>query len=439
MERLIDGQLARWKENKRRKPLILRGARQVGKTYSLRKFGEDNFDAIVVVDLERNPDWHRIFEGNLDAKRICSDLEILSKQKIVPGRTLVFFDEIQACPRAITALRYFFEEMPELHVVAAGSLLEFAMKDISFPVGRIQFLRLSPLCFAEYLRAIGNERAGEVILSPPGRTSEAVHQLLLEELRRYFFIGGMPESVKAYAETGSMRESFEVQSEICETYRMDFAKYSPQVDKQCLNTVLTSISQSVGGQIKYARLSRDFSSPTVKKAFHLLCQANVIRKIASANPSGLPLGTTASEKVFKAILVDMGLMRYLSGMPAEVEYGKADLLGIYQGATAEQFVGQEMLSNRGEDLRYWSRSAKSSTAEVDYIKVIDGQITPIEVKSGVSGKLKSLHLFLKTYKNSAWGMVFSSRPYEELPEERIRFIPLYFAFSACRDSKTDPL
>ena len=245
----------------------------------------------------------------------------------------------------------------------------------------------------------------------------------------------MPESVKVYAETGSMRESFEVQAEICETYRMDFAKYSPQVDKQCLNSVLTSVSQSVGQQIKYTRLSRDFSSPTVKKAFQLLCQANVIRKIASADPSGLPLGISSSEKVFKAILVDMGLMRYLSGMPTDVEYGKADLLGIYQGAMAEQFVGQEMLSSRGEDLHYWSRSAKSSTAEVDYITVIDGQITPIEVKSGVSGRLRSLHLFLKTYKNSPWGMVFSTRPYEELPEERIRFIPLYFAFSACGGSK----
>ncbi len=134
-------------------------------------------------------------------------------------------------------------------------------------------------------------------------------------------------------------------------------------------------------------------------------------------------------------MVDMGLMRYLSGLPTEVEYGKTDLLGVYQGATAEQFVGQEMLSNRGEDLHYWSRSAKSSTAKVDYIAVIDSRITPIEVKSGVSGKLKSLHLFLKTYKNSAWGMVFSSRPYEEHPLERIRFIPLNFAFSACRGSR----
>ncbi len=435
MERLIESELSKWKVSKRRKPLILRGARQVGKTYSLRKFGENHFDTIVMVNLERNTDWHRVFEGNLGAKRICSDLEILSKQKIVPGKSLVFFDEIQACPRAITALRYFFEEMPELHVVAAGSLLEFAMKDISFPVGRIQFLHLSPLCFAEYLRAIGNGGAAEVILSPPGRISEAIHQLLLQELRRYFFTGGMPESVMAYTETGSMSESFEVQAEICETYRMDFAKYSPQVDKRCLNAVLTSISESVGGQIKYARLSRDFSSPTVKKAFHLLCQANVIRKIISANPSGLPLGTTPAKNVFKAILVDIGLMRYLSGMPTDVEYGKADLLGIYRGATAEQFVGQEMLSSRGEDLHYWSRSAKSSTAEVDYVVVIDGRITPIEVKSGVSGRLKSLHLFLKTYKNSPWGIVFSSRPYEDLPEKRIRFIPLYFAYSACKEKR----
>ena len=432
MERLIDKHLAKWKSSRHRTPLILAGARQVGKTYSLRRFGQDHFDATVILDLERNPDWHRLFEGNLEARRICADLEILSKHKIIPGKTLLFLDEIQACPRAITALQCFLEEIPELHVAAAGSLLPFAMRDISLPMGRIQLLHLYPLCFSEYLRAIGNDRAAEVVLAPPRDTSEAVHHLLCEELRRYFFVGGMPESVNAYAETGSIRESFEVQAKICETYRMDFAKYSPQVDKHCLNAVLTAIAQSVGHQIKYTRLTRDFSSPTIKKAFHLLCQASVVRKVASADPSGPPLGSTASKKVFKAIVIDVGLMRHLSGMPTDVEYGKADLLGIYQGATAEQFVGQEMVSSLGEDLYYWSRSARSSTAEVDYLTVIDGRITPIEVKSGASGRLKSLHLFLKTYTDSPWGMVLSTRPYKELSDRSIKLIPLYFAFSACR-------
>ncbi|NQU03416.1 MAG: ATP-binding protein [Syntrophaceae bacterium] len=430
MRRFIDRELDKWKESKRRKPLVLRGARQVGKTYSAKQFGQNSFDNMALVDLERNPGWHRVFDGNLDPRRICADLEILLKQKILPGRTLLFIDEIQACPRAITALRYFYEDLPDLHVVAAGSLLEFAMKDISFPVGRAKFLQLYPLCFAEYLQALGYDEAAEIIIAPPVRVSDTVHEFLCEEVRRYFFIGGMPESVKAYKETGSMRESFEVQAEICDTYRMDFAKYGPKVDKNCLNAVLTTVAQSVGQQIKYSRLADGFSNPTRKKAFDLLCLANLIRKVPSVDPSGLPLGATATANIFKALMTDIGFMRYLTGMPVDVEYGKADLLSIYRGAMAEQFVGQELILSQGEHIYYWSRRAKSSSAEVDFVTVIDGRIHPVEVKSGSSGRLKSLHLFLETYQNSPGAIVFSGRPYDALPEKGITFMPLYFAFAA---------
>jgi len=434
VKRFIDQELRKWKEARRRKPLIVRGVRQVGKTYSVRQFGESCFDTLAVVNLERNPDWHRVFDGNLQPKRICADLEILLRQKIVPGKTLLFIDEIQACPRAITALRYFYEELPDLHVVAAGSLLEFAMKNISFPVGRVQFSRLHPLCFAEYLQATGNDEAANIVLGSPQTVSQTIHEFLCEELRRYFFVGGMPESVLAYVETGSMRESFEVQAEICDTYRLDFSKYSPHADKHCLNAVLTTVAQSVGQQIKYSRLADGYSNPTLKKAFNLLSLANVIRKVPSVDPSGLPLGATAAANIFKALMVDIGLMRHLTGMPVDVEYGKADLLNIYRGAMAEQFVGQEMILSQKDDLYYWSRQAKSSSAEVDYVAVIDGRIHPVEVKSGASGRLKSLHLFLEKYKNSPRGIVFSMRPYAEPAEKNIVFMPLYFAFSAIRGS-----
>lgn len=429
MKRFIGQELIDWKDRRRRKPLILRGARQVGKTFSLKQFGESYFDNVVIVDLERNPSLHRVFNGDLNVKQICADLEVLLKQRIVHGKTLLLIDEIQACPRAITALRYFYEELPGLHVVAAGSLLEFAMKDISFPVGRVQFSHLYPLSFAEYLQATGNEEAAQIILGRPGEVSETIHLFLCEELRRYFFIGGMPESVKAYVETGSIRESFDVQAEICETYRLDFAKYSPKANKYALNAVLTSIAQNVGRQIKYARLADGYSNPTLKKTFDLLCLAKIANKISSVDPSGLPFGASASENIFKALMVDIGIMRYLTGMPPDVEYGKTDLLSIYNGAMAEQFVGQEMLLSQRGDIYYWSRHAKSSSAEVDYVAVIDGQIYPIEVKSGPSGRLKSLHLFLQIYKNSPEGIVFSMRPYAKLPEKNITFMPLYFAFS----------
>jgi uncharacterized protein len=430
MRRFIDDDLKKWKDGPRRKPLILRGARQVGKTWSLKFFGSSQFENLALVDLERNPALRRVFDGDLSARRICSDLELFLGQKITPGKTLLFIDEIQAAPRAITALRYFYEELPDLHVVAAGSLLEFALKEAAFPVGRIQFLTLHPLCFAEYLEAVGNLQAAAAILREPTAISVPVHDMLCEELKRYFFIGGMPACVKAYKETESFADAFEVQGEIIDSYRMDFVKYTPQVDRFCLDAVFSSVAQQVGCQIKYARLGEGYSNPTLKKAFELLCLANVVRKVSSADPSGLPLGATASSKVFKALMLDIGLMRYISGMPADLEYAKTDLLAIYRGAMAEQFVGQEMAVSQNGSLYYWDRQAKSSSAEVDYLAVLDGSIHPVEVKSGASGSLKSLHLFLSTYPNCGGGLVFSSRPYAELPDQKLTFLPLYSAYYA---------
>lgn len=435
MKRFIDDKLIRWKDKRRRKPLIIRGARQVGKTYAVKNFGKKHFSGLAVADLERNPDWHKIFNGNLDAGRICADLEILLKQKIIPGKTLLFIDEIQSCPNALKSLRYFYEELPNLHVVAAGSLLEFVMKDISFPVGRLQFVHLHPMCFSEYLMALGNDEAANIVNSPPKPLNDAVHTFLCEKLRRYFFTGGMPESVRCYAETGSMQESFEVQAEICETYRMDFAKYRPRADRQCLNTVLSSVAQHVGMQLKYARLAEGFSNPTIKKAFDLLCLARVLVRIPSTNPSGIPLEAGASPKRFKAIFADIGLMRHLSGMPVDLEYNRSALSNIYRGAMAEQFVGQEMLISQNNALYYWSREKKSSSAEVDYLATVSGKIYPIEVKSGVSGRLKSLHICLQNYPHCPEGIVFSENPYAELPEQRLKFIPLYFAGSATKATK----
>ena len=430
MRRFIDEELRQWKDSKRRKPLILRGARQVGKTWSLKEFGKNRFESLALVDLERNPSLRRLFDGDLGAARICADLEVLLKQKITPEKTLLFFDEIQACPRAITALRYFYEEMPELHVAAAGSLLEFALKDASFPVGRIQFLNLYPLCFAEYLEAIGSAPAAAAVLGNSADITPAVHELLRGELKRYFFVGGMPAAVKAYADNGSLKDAFEVQAEIVESYRMDFGKYAPQVDRYCLDSVFTSLAQSVGRQIKYARLGEGYANPTLKKAFEALCLAHVARRIPSVYPSGLPLGASASARIFKALMLDVGLMRFLSGMPDDREYAKGDLLAIYRGAMAEQFVGQEMLVAQNGSLYYWDRQAKSSSAEVDYLAVLNGKIHPVELKCGAAGSLKSLHLFMAAYPDCGKAMVFSDRPYADLPEQRITFMPLYSAYAA---------
>ncbi len=431
MKRDVEEALVQWKNSQRRKPLIVRGARQVGKTYSVKRFGEKYFPGnIVTIDLERNRNFHRVFEDDLDPRRITADFEVLLDREIRVGETLLFFDEIQACPRAVTALRYFHEEMSNLQVVAAGSLLELALEDIAFPVGRVQFLEMYPLSFREYLKASGREKAAHLLGERPSKLPEPVHRMLLDELHRYFFIGGMPESVKAYIETGSIKESFKVHEEIIETYVQDFSKYAPYADKRCLESVFRSVGVRVGRQIKYAHLAEGYSNPTIKKAFELLVKARVIHQVPSVNPAGLPLGRTASPKRFKALTVDIGLMARLCGMSLDREYAESDLLNIYRGAAAEQFVGQEMMITQKRNLYYWSRAAKSSSAEVDYLAEINGRIVPVEVKAGSSGRLKSMHMFLNKHQESPGGYVFSTAPYSESPEHKLTFVPLYFAYSA---------
>jgi predicted AAA+ superfamily ATPase len=407
---------------------MLRGARQVGKTWSVIDFGRQYFEGIVhVVDLEKHPDWHGIFDGNLEPSRICSELEIILNASIVPGRDLLFFDEIQSCPKAVMALRYFFEEMPQLHVIAAGSLLEFTMRDVPFPVGRIQMLSMNPMGFIEFLKATGKSKAAEELLDAPKRLPDAVHEALLDDVRRYLFVGGMPECVRRYSETGRMRDAFEVQSDLVNSFRQDFSKYAPLADKRCLNAVLSTVAQNVGRQIKYARMADGFSNPTIKKAFELLLLARVVRKVSSVNPPVIPFGASVSEKRFKALMVDTGLMQHLCNLPVDTEFRKPDLLSIYEGAMAEQFVGQEFLAASQTDLYYWSRKAKSSTAEVDFILAREGRVLPVEVKSGSSGRLKSLHLFLKEHEDCPRGYVLSCAPYAELTDQKLAFLPLYFA------------
>ncbi len=428
MERIVEKKLNVWKSLERRKPLLVRGARQVGKTFSVRKFGKELFESFVEIDLERNRNWHKIFDSDLNAQRILAELEVVTGQKIVPGETLLFFDEIQSCPRAIMALRYFFEELPEIHVVAAGSLLEFALEDISFPVGRVQFLEMHPMNFVEYLWAIDKRKLSDIICQKPGKVSEVVHNMLIEELRNYFFIGGMPETVKVYLKSKSIYECFDVHKELCETFRQDFVKYAPRSNIGCLDAVFSSLAKNVGKQIKYSQLSRDFSHPTIKNAFDLFCKARIIKKISSTIP-GFPLRANVSQHKFKAILVDIGLWQYLCGMRGDVEFQEKDLLSIYNGAMAEQFVGQELMVAQQSELYYWARDSRGSSAEIDYLAVEDNAIFPIEVKSGSSGRMRSLHMILEQYPQCQKGIVFSSAPYAELPDQSLLFLPLYYAGS----------
>jgi uncharacterized protein len=426
MKRLIEENLIHWKNSSRRKPLVLRGARQVGKTWLVEQVLAKDFESCVKIDLEKRRDLHSVFEENLDPKRILNVLE-LATQKITPGKTLLFLDEIQACPRAIMALRYFYEEMPELHVVVAGSLLEFAFGEISVPVGRLHYLYMYPMTFYEYLIAMGKEPMAEEIRKAPSSISQAAHEQILVELKNYFFVGGMPECVKTWRDTSSLRTVAEVQSEILDAYRDDFSKYTPQTDPRCLDAVLLSVAKSVGEQLKYTRLDEAHTGPTNRKAFDLLTQARIVHKISACNTLGLPLGASANPQKFKAAFLDIGLMQRLCQLPAETEIQQKDLLAIYRGKLAEQFVAQELLATGSDPLYYWSRENRGSNAEVDYLVVRDGKIFPVEVKAGSAGTLRSLHLLLQTCQEVSAGFVLSSRLYARLSEQKLFFLPLYTA------------
>lgn len=426
MIRSIADKLLKWKAGRRRKPLIVRGARQIGKTWSIEEFGRANYSNMYKIDFEKLRHFHTIFDDNLDPRIILEQLEVILNAKIDIDRTLIFFDEIQACPRALMSLRYFYEELPELHIIAAGSLLDFMLKDISFPVGRVQFLNMYPCTFYEFLSATGNNLAAKKLLEPPTQLSRPIHELLLNELKKYFFIGGMPEVIKTYVENGSMLESFEVQTEIIDSYRQDFSKYAPRADKRCLDMVLNSLSAMVGEQIRYSKLAEGFSNRTIHKAFDLLEQARVITKIGATIP-GLPLGAGMNNKKFKASVLDLGLMQSLAHVPVNYEIQQADLLAIFRGRLAEQFVAQEFTASRNREVYYWSREARGSSAEVDFILARDEHIIPVEVKSGKGGSLRSLHLMLETYQNCQEGLVLYSGNFAERPEQNLKFIPLYYA------------
>ena len=426
MKRLVEKKILEWKNSSRRKPLIIRGARQVGKTWLVENFLAKRFDHYIKIDLEKRRDIHSYFDGNLDPKIILSYLE-LETGRIIPGKTLLFFDEIQACPRAIMSLRYFYEQMPELHVVSAGSMLEFAFGEISVPVGRVQYLHMHPMTFYEYLLAVDKEIMAEYVLKNPSETAEEIQKKILKELRNYFFIGGMPECIKTYSATGSMTETFLVQSEILDSYRDDFSKYKPQIDITCLDTVFLNVAKSVGEQLKYTNLNKGHSSQMNHKAFDLLVKAKVINKVPVCNPSGLPLGATENPKKFKSIMLDIGLLQRLCQIPVEIELKEENLLAMYRGKLAEQFVGQEILARTDSELYYCARDSRNSSAEVDYIVVDNGEIYPVEVKSGKSGSLKSLHIMLENYPNCTRGLVLQSGVYSELPEQKLIFLPLYSA------------
>lgn len=390
--------LKHWFEKKRRKPLVLRGARQVGKSTLVRQFAEHQGLVLNEINLERHLPLNDIFK-NLDVKQIVRELEGLLGRNILKSGSLLFLDEVQATPHALAALRYFYEELPELPVITAGSLMEFALADHSFsmPVGRVEYHHVSPVSFSEFLECfdpdleVWREAAGRFEVIP-----EMAHQRLLGRLREYLFIGGMPEAIVEYIETGSLSEVQEVQRSIVETYQDDFSKYANRTELVRLQRIFGQIPRNIGRKIKYVNLSREERSRELKSAVELLSRAQVCQKVTASHCSGLPLSAEVSEDVYKLIFMDVGIVNYLCGGRWNDMSDATALALVNEGPLAEQFVGQHLayLDRSKPQLHYWLREGRANNAEIDYVISQGLQILPVEVKAGASGTLKSLQQFV---------------------------------------------
>jgi hypothetical protein len=293
----------------------------------------------------------------------------------------------------------------------------------------MSYVQTRPLCPIEYLLATGHDAMAGLLMAPPCRVAPAIHDTLLQELRRYWMTGGMPKCVQTWVDTQSILEVRFEQNNLLTAFQQDFSKYTPRVDRHCLETVWENAAKAVGDQIAYSRLAQEYSGSTSKKAFQVLSTARLLRPVYAASAEGLPLSCAATTRL-KVILGDIGLMQSVCNRTAADEWAQQDLLSIYRGALAEQFVGQELAASLlGGEPHWWKREAKNSMAELDYLVELHNGIQPIEVKSGSGGSLKSLHQLLKEHPGCRDGVVFSCAPFSELPGQRLRFIPLYYAGS----------
>jgi hypothetical protein len=429
MKRTIDQILSQWKHSRVRQPLLIRGARQVGKTYSVTDFGKRAFENIVSVNFEEQPEMSRCF-SDLDPKGIIDRLSILKRMTISPGRTLLFLDEIQECPQAITSLRYFLEKMPELHVIGAGSLIEFVLRAEEFrmPVGRVQSVYMYPMSFAEFLIAVGEERLLNHIHTVDLQTGmEQVLAARLEKLfRQYLLVGGMPRVVKAFEDKVLMEELQRLQSGLIRTYIDDFAKYASTAKHKYLKEVYSSAPQMAGRRYKYSHVSPGIEAKFLKEALGLLCDARCLSKICHASGAGVPLLATANERKFKIAYLDVGLMQNALGVQDSIIL-EDSVMQINAGSIAEQFVAQELLTcadpYADKKLHFWAREARGSNAEVDFLIEIEGMPIPVEVKAGARGSLKSMRLFLKEYPKTLFGIRYSMHELSYF--DQILSIPLY--------------
>ncbi|MDX8430881.1 MAG: ATP-binding protein [Candidatus Algichlamydia australiensis] len=428
MKRTIEDELQLWKNDPFRMPLLVRGARQAGKSHTIEKFGKENFAQVVTVNFELQPLLIECFQ-DLDPKKIVRELELSLKVKIKPGSTLLFFDEIQFSPQAIVSLRYFKEKLPDLHLIAAGSLLEFALvdKNINFPVGRVQSVYMRPLSFLEFLEVVNEEGLVEFISNFEWTTkiSQPVHERLMELVKIYFFTGGMPGTIIRYKETKSFTTCQNYLLNLINLYRSDMAKYATKTQYRNLQTLFDKAPETVGLRFKYTHVDPNTKSRDLQTALDQLSWAGLVTPVFASSATGAPLQHQIKSKVQKLLYLDIGMLQTALKVDP-ILFFREDLIMIHSGALAEQFVGQEFLAYANPhdrmQLYFWEREKRGSEAEVDYLLSVDGSIIPIEVKAGSTGRLRSLQIFLKE-KNAPYGIQICSAKPEK--KENVFTLPFY--------------
>lgn len=407
-KRIIDKYLSEWAVRPAHKPILLRGARQVGKSTAVRHLGEQ-FKYYVEINLEKQPDYKMLFSRDLQVNRIVSQMAAMCGIPIIPKETLLFLDEIQDCKEAVMALRFFKEDLPDLHVIAAGSLLEFVLDDIpTFGVGRVHSMYMFPMTFDEFLMANGEsallEARNQATSTSP--LPEPLHYKLVQLLRTFILVGGMPESVVKWVETNDYLQCQEVQDDILTGYEADFPKYKKKIDPQLLSATMKSAAIQATHKFVYARVPGEYKTSEVKKALEMLTKAGILIPVTHSDANGLPLGEERDDSIRKLLLLDTGLMLRLLNMSlGDITAVTTQILTssasdmVNKGPMAEMLAGLELLHypspNLHHELFYWVRQARNSTAEVDYVLPYDMQVLPFEVKAGVQGGMKSLWDFMR--------------------------------------------
>lgn len=407
IKRNIDAQLIAWKEDTMRKPLLLRGARQVGKSSAIRNLGKQ-FKYFAEVNFERNKAVKTFFYGDIDVRLIVEKISTYINVPIEAGNTLLFFDEIQECPEALMALRFFKEEYPELHVVAAGSLLEFALQELpTFGVGRIHSLFMYPMTFDEFLFANHEDGLVKIRDGAYGKqpVEQVFHDKLVEYFRTYLLVGGMPESVLAWIRTHDFTRCRNIQEDIVLTYEDDFSKYKKRVNPDLLRTTMRGVCHQAGGKLTFKQISADYQSSQIREALRLLTLAGIITPVISTSGNGIPLDAEADEKSMKVLFLDSGLLLAVLQLEGDLAQHLIELILagtpqdlVNKEGLIEMVAGLEIMRNKPcvqrEKMFFWEKRGKS-VAEIDYLDIYNMKITPIEIKSGTQGGMKSLWLFMR--------------------------------------------